>query len=261
MHYMRCYPVHKVKQGKMEKFLHWQEILCVTCDNGEQTIFRQKGNFFQADWTVFRLGAWSKHIVSACEAFLHVAKQSRPDSLAVSQRYNDQEYSLSLCIHTHSTIFHSNTPKQTPNRLQYFREMAKALRYFPYCPLEQLCVLISTKVEICIAERKEISFRREHKQKQVLVWSGFTLIPAESMPRLSTRVPDQAHLIQGIMFCFQKLGASCNSSKPHPLRYRQIFFKVADTFPSFCSDAISGYKIATRLRQSDRGHQLGWSAV
>lgn len=133
--------------------------------------------FFQGDRTVFKLDAWSKHIVSACEAFLRVAEQTRPDQTVwqshkgISSR---NTLSLSVYTHTYSTIFHSNTPKQTPNCLQYFREMAKALRYFPCCPLEQSCVFISTKVEICIVERKEISFRREHKQKQVLIWSGST---------------------------------------------------------------------------------------
>lgn len=136
--------------------------------------------FFQGDRTVFKLDAWLKHIVSACEAFLRVAEQTRPDqtrqsgSLTKVYRAGILSLSLSVYTHTYSTIFHSNTPKQTPNCLQYFREMAKALRYFPCCPLEQYCVFISTKVEICIVERKEISFRREHKQKQVLIWSGST---------------------------------------------------------------------------------------
>lgn len=107
-------------------------------------------------------------------------QQNRPDqtrqsgSLTKVYRAGILSLSLSVYTHTYSTIFHSNTPKQTPNCLQYFREMAKALRYFPCCPLEQSCVFISTKVEICIVERKEISFRREHKQKQVLIWSGST---------------------------------------------------------------------------------------
>lgn len=142
---------------------------------------QQKDDFFFPRWqNCFQ--AWCL-VEAHCECLWGLftcsrTDQTRPDSLAVSQRYNEQEYSLSLSLsvytHTYSTIFHSNTPKQTPNCLQYFREIAKALRYFPYCPLEQTCVFISTKVEICIVERKEISFRREHKQKQVLIWSGST---------------------------------------------------------------------------------------
>lgn len=65
---------------------------------------QQKDDFFQGDRTVFKLDAWLKHIVSACEAFLRVAEQTRPDQTVwqshkgISSR---NTLSLSLCIHTH----------------------------------------------------------------------------------------------------------------------------------------------------------------
>lgn len=140
MHYMRCYPVHKVKQGKMEKFLHWQEILCVTCGNEEQTILSRKMIFFfQGDRTVFKLDAWSKHIVSACEAFLRVAEQTRSDSLAVSQRYNEQEYSLSLYTHTLYNLSqqHAKANTKLPAIFQRDSQSSQILSILP--PGTNLC--------------------------------------------------------------------------------------------------------------------------
>lgn len=63
--------------------------------------------FFQGDRTVFKLDAWSKHIVSACEAFLRVAEQTRPDQTVwqshkgITSR-NTLSLSLSLYTHTHT---------------------------------------------------------------------------------------------------------------------------------------------------------------
>lgn len=54
--------------------------------------------------------------------------------------------------------------------------MAKAHRYFPCDPLEQSSAFISTNVKIWAVEKREISFRKEHKQKQVLAWPGITVI-------------------------------------------------------------------------------------
>lgn len=64
---------------------------------------QQKDDFFSRWQNCFQ--AWCL-VEAHCECLWGLftcsrTDQTRPDSLAVSQRYIEQEYSLSLCIHTH----------------------------------------------------------------------------------------------------------------------------------------------------------------
>lgn len=152
--------------------------------------------------------AWSKHAASAREALF---TYSRIDGARQSGSLTKAQWAGALFPHVRintSTPQSFTATRQSKHQIdcsisERWPKLTDIFHVIPWnnpaLSLAQMWKYGQWRKERLVLE----SFRKEHKQKQVLAWPGFILIPVKAMPKLSAGEQDQSHPKQSIRLCFQ----------------------------------------------------------